>query len=319
MRKLLMTAVIVGIMAGSSAVYAHISGSFGDFLVGIQDESTTANLKKELEATKAEIESLSPRVNHLEEAYKEQENIGVAKLQFYNTIGLDTFIKFALSSQDIIDVLGNQKLIEKKLEEDLQALNRLYLDYMQVKVTKESLEGHRDVLEMIEGNLQAREQFLQENQNLSPQALALRVSKYWNDYAGFVDEALAADSEIVNKELHQFITQKTPESPYRLEQNLLNQKSNVRYFIRSDHVYANFKNEKADVILIGIFAKDTADTASLKFEAGFINGIMVSHELIGQLSGFRINYSDINPKSNDFIVEQMNGAIVIQPAEQAVD
>jgi hypothetical protein len=73
------------------------------------------------------------------------------------------------------------------------------------------------------------------------------------------------------------------------------------------------------VILIGTVSKSNENKASLQFEAGFLNGILLSGDLLEKLPGFQIDYSKLNPKSKGFYVEHMNGAIVVQPAENAVE
>jgi peptidoglycan hydrolase CwlO-like protein len=316
MRKWIITGILICILSAST-VYAHVSGAFGDFLAGIKDESTTKQLKQEIEATKQEIERLTPKVHHLEKQFDQKMKEAEPIIQFYNTIGLDTYMNFLLQSETIVDVLANQRIIEKKLNEDLHALNALYLDYMSLKLAKESLEGHAELLRMIEDNLEAREQFFVDHPGLPSEVLANLVVTNWETNAGDVDELLLADSELLNENMSDFITQKTEGSPYRLEDNLLNEISPLDYYFRSDHVYVHYQKKDADVILIGTVVKSNNKMASLKFEAGFINGIQISSNLTERISGFQLDYGLINPQSKGFYVEQTNGAIVIQPVENS--
>lgn len=319
MRKWIIGGVLFTVLLASTA-YAHVAGSFGDFLVGIKDESTTEKLKNEIEETKEEIERLTPRVEKMKAEYDKKADVAVTKLQFYNTIGLDTYVNFILQTDDIVDILANQRMIEKKIKEDLWELNQLYLTYMPLKLANDSLEGHINILQMIEDNLKARIEFFESNGNLSADWLAIMVVNMWDGQVGpFLDEDLLADSKLLNQYAEKFLTQKTPDSPYRLEEELFNQSSKLSYYFRSDHVYVHYKKEEADVILIGIVSQDDENTASLKFEAGFMNGIMISDELLSQLSGFKIDYHRLTSKSKGFYVEHINGAIVIQPAENAVE
>jgi hypothetical protein len=318
MRRWMIGGVLLPLLF-SSTIYAHVAGSFGDFLVGVKDESTIETLIMEIQETKKEIERLTPRVEQMEAEYNKTEDVAVTKLQFYNTIGLDMYLHFILQSDDMVDILANQRIIEKKLEDDLQDINELYLDYMQVKVTKDSLEGHINVLQMIEDNLQARKQFFAANQNSTPEEMASLTAAAWTSNAGFLDEILQEDSILLNDQIKEFVTKKTAHSPYRLEEEIWNQKSKLTYYFRSDHVYVHFRTNDADVILIGTVSKTDENTASLQFEAGFLNGILLSTDILDQLPGFEINYSNLNPASKGFYVEQINGAIVIQPAEQAVE
>lgn len=136
---------------------------------------------------------------------------------------------------------------------------------------------------------------------------------------GGLDELLQEDLELLNEQIHQLITRKTANSPYRLEEALFNQRSNLIYFFRSDHVYVHYPDKSADVILIGTVSKTNEHTAVLQFEAGFINGILLANDLLEEMPGFKIDYAKLNPGSRGFFVEHMNGAIVIQPAENAVE
>jgi hypothetical protein len=99
----------------ASPVYAHVVGSFGDFLNGVKNEKTTEKLKSELKNTKEQIEQLTPQVTKMEKEFNKKK-LGAAesKLQFYNTIGLDTYMNFILQSDDIVDVLANQRIIKEK-------------------------------------------------------------------------------------------------------------------------------------------------------------------------------------------------------------
>lgn len=318
MRKWIIGGVLFTVLFASTA-YAHVAGSFGDFLVGIQDESTTEKLKNEIKDTKEEIERLTQRVEQMEVEYNEKADVAVTKLQFYNTIGLDTYMNFILQSDDVVDILANQRMIEKKIEEDLRDLNQLYLAYMPLKLAKDSLEGHVKVLNMIQDNLKARQEFFAANGDLRPEEMASQAVINWAANEGSLNEVLQKDSDLLKEQIKELVTRKTASSPYRLEEELFNQKSNLIYYFRSDHVYVHFRKNDADVILIGTVSKTNESSASLQFEAGFLNGILLSSDLLVRLPGFKIDYSRLNPKSKGFFVEHMNGAIVIQPAEQAVE
>jgi hypothetical protein len=318
MRKWMMGGIIFSFLLASTA-YAHVSGTFGNFLGGVINESTTEKLKKEIKQTKKEIEELTPRVDQMEAEFNKKADIAVSKLQFYNTIGLDTYMNFILQSEDIVDVLANQRIVEKKLQEDLQDLNKLYLDYMPVKLAKDSLESHIKLLDMIRANLEARETFFAENEFSTPAYAANAIAEIWEENAASLDELLQEDSKLLNDNIKQFVTRKTIDSPYRLEEDLFNQESKVTYYFRSDHVYVHFKKNEADVMLIGQVSKTNENTARLEFEAGFLNGVSIASELLEKLPGFQLDYTNLNPNSKGFFVEQMNGAIMILPEENSAE
>jgi hypothetical protein len=316
MRKWLIVGCMLSVLMASSA-YAHVSGAFGDFLAGVKDESTTEKLKNEIRETKQKIELLTPKVNEMEQEYSKKEEAAVTKLKIYNTVGLDTFMDFVLEAEDMTDILANERLIEKNLESYLQQLNKLYLDYMKVKVTKEALEGHERLLSIIEENLLARERMLT-NQTSSSLQIAMQIGEIWQENVGTpLAEQLHEDYMLIRENPKALLSRKTKNSSYRLEEKVLNAESKLEYHIRSDHVYVHFSEKVADVILIGLVSKKSEERASLQFEAGFINGVAISANLLHELKGFEINYENIGDRnSKGFFVEQTNGAIVIQPMEQ---
>lgn len=295
--------------------YAHITGAFGDFMLGIMAENTTEKLHTELIQTREQIENLTPKVDQLEKEYKKNEKVAASKLQFYNTSGMDVWMDFILQSEGVVDVLSNQRIMEKNIEAYLSELNELYMDYMQVKATKESLEGHEELLKVIEKNLQARYQFFADHSDLMPEEMEKKILQIWGrDGAAFLDEDLMDDAWMINNNIHEFVTRKTEDSPYRLEEELLNQKSKLKYYFRTDHIYVHYRMGEADVILIGTLSNREG---SLEIEAGFLNGFILSNEILDQLQVFSIDYSLLDPNSKGFYVEQTNHAIIIQPAEKA--
>lgn len=318
MRKRIIGVMFLAFLV-SSTTYAHVSGSFGDFLQGVKDESTTEKLKDEINQTKEEIERLTPQIERMGTEYNQRAEQAVAKLKFYSSIGLDTYMNFIWQSGDIVDILANERLVEKKIQSDLQDLDQLYLQYMPLKLAKDSLEGHVELLDMIRGNLQAREAFLATRKDLTPEELASIMVIIWVAKTSNLDEILQKDSELINQNIHELVTRKTPESPYRLEEALINRQSELTYYFRSDHIYAQYHNQDANVILIGQMYKTNGKTASLRFESGFLNGIQLSSDLLEELPGFQLYYANLNPDSKGFYVEQMNGAITILPAENAAE
>lgn len=318
MRRWLIILCYLSLFFGGS-VYAHLSGAFGDFLIGIQDESTTQKLKNEIEETKEQIEQLTPKVNRLQSEYSAKEKDAVTKLLFYNTMGLDVFMNFVLETEGIVDSLANKRLYEKNIETYLQELNHLYLKYKQLEITQEALEGHQELLMIIENNLSARNSFFEKYDYLSDKDKAYQAVEEFELVMENITDMLYRDSDVLNSQITRFVTRKTKNSPYRLDQHLYNKKSEIDYYFRSDHTYLHVNENNTDVILIGVFTKDNSSTASLKLEAGFSNGIMIPEEVLPLLGTLKFDYSKLNSNSKDFFIEQTNGAIIIQSNETAVE
>jgi Sec-independent protein translocase protein TatA len=308
------------ILIFTSTAYAHVAGSFGDFLLGIKDEATTEKLKHEIENTKEEIERLTPKVGRLEEQYNQNAEVANTKLKLYNTVGLDTYMNFILQSNNIVDIMANQRIVEKMIQEDLNDLNQLYLEYMSLNSAKVSMENYKQILNIMQNNLELRHKFLSANKDLTPEELASLLVIIWSAKTSTLDEILLEDSQLINQNITELVTRKTSDSPYRFEEDLLNRKSKLTYYFRLDHVYVYYQNDDADVILIGTMSKTDGNTASLQFESGFLNGVMLERELLEQMPGFKLELSRLVPNTKGFSMEQINGAILIQPeGEQTVD
>ncbi|GFR37640.1 hypothetical protein PRECH8_09360 [Insulibacter thermoxylanivorax] len=300
-----------------TAVYAHVVGAFKDFLVDIRDEDATERLRAELEDTRIQIENLTPHVERLNAAFTVKQDEQIPLLQFYQSIGTDVMLNFILDADSIVDVLANLRLIELKLDQDLAALNRLYLEYRTVKAARDALASYEQLLQMIEANLRSREEFLAEYGHLTDEEIADAADSLWAKEANVLDEILIADKDRVQRRIRQITVQDRPRAPFRIEQDLLNRYLELDYYIQSDHVYVHYAKNSLDIILIGMVTRDDERTASLKFEAGFMNGIRIADLYMNQMPGFVLDYSKLNPNSKDFYVDQTNGAIVLMPVEYA--
>ncbi|MCC2686384.1 MAG: hypothetical protein K0R75_3283 [Paenibacillaceae bacterium] len=321
MRRSIVYGILVLGSLLATTVYAHFAESYTYFIEGVEDESaTTARLEKEIADTNREIEQINPQLATLEQEYGSEKDAAVSKLQFYNTIGLDALTGYILQSESITDVLANRRIVEKQLKDDLSRLNDLYQHYAQTKAAKETLAGHEKLLDIIRRNLEERETFDAVAKNLSPKDKADLAAQLWTGKVeGQLTKQLQEDANLLKKNEQQFITRASDALPYRFEEERWNEKSKLSYLYRSDHVYVYYENNNASVILLGTVGNVNDAKASLKFEAGFLNGIALSDELVDFLHGFEIDYAGINPKSKGFYVEQANGAIIIQPMEVTAD
>src|SRR5690606_31507669 len=151
--------IVVGMLIAFSfmlPVYGHLSGAFADFLAIVHDRSTLDQLTGEMEETRRQIEELQPEVDDLEVRFKDQQHTAVEQLQLYADSGLDVWLSMMQDGDDAADLLGSQWLMERGINSYLEGLNGLYLQYQQLNAQKESLEGHEELLSVIEFNLQAR-------------------------------------------------------------------------------------------------------------------------------------------------------------------
>lgn len=325
MRKQIAVIMTVGLFAGGGIVYAHVTGAFGNYLANPNDTKSIEKLTKELGETKNEIEQLRPQYETLKTDYDKREQTAIHKLMFYSSMGTDAWVQFLQTAKDPVDMLGNQYLMEKNISTYINELDGLYRQYYQVKVTKETLEGHTDVLNMIQGNLNKREEMIQKShyegmeEALNNQLLTNLLDMYWETYAVDLGTYLVQDNEKIYQNPATYLTRHNENEPYILNEQTLNAKSNLTYHIRSDHVYVHYQKQKADVILLGVFGKMNAKVARVNWEAGFLNGFALPESALKEMmrlsETLSVNYYALEPTSKGFSTEQQSGRILITPNE----
>ncbi len=309
MHRWLISSVIVVFLA-VSVVYADLPQNFEDFLLKL-DEDAEDQLYAEMERTKAEIEKLLPQIEKLEAEYKEQEEKAVANLLFYQLIGLDTLFQFVIQSENLVDVLANIRLIEKKLEEDLESLEVFYFNYMLRKVAKESLDRNQSELAMIERNLAARERFLAEHGHLSSEEMLQVLHSFWQEEVESpLKQAIDADSKTLNEQLSKRLVQ-VSSNTYHLEEASWNKESELSYYFDPAHIYVHYSQGETDVILIGIMHRESGQENRMLFEGGFVNGMYIPLEWIIDWKGLHFDFSALH-SNGDFFVELRNQMLIIQ-------
>lgn len=295
-------------------VYAHLTGAFADFLAIVYDESTIEKLQFDMQQTKEEIEELTPKVAAAEVAFTTDQQIAIGQLQFYSEIGLDTWLALMQQGSDVIDLLGSQWVMQSKIENYLVDLNDLYLQYKQLLISQQTLQGHNQLLQAIEKNLGAREAFLEETAGLELEIIANYLDIDWTaEVEEHIIADLQKDADLVTTQLLDWVKE-SPTLPYELNEAWLNDQSNLHYYFRNDHVYVEYELEYAHVLILGqVLQNEAGDAAELIFEAGFYNGFFLPEELLVELPGFKIEYEDV--KTLDRIqnpyFKQSNGGLLL--------
>jgi len=295
-------------------VYAHLTGAFADFLAIVYDESTIEKLQLDMQQTKEEIEELTPKVAAAEVAFTTDQQIAIGQLQFYSEIGLDTWFALMQQGSDVIDLLGSQWVMQSKIENYLVELNDLYLQYKQLLINQQTLQGHSQLLQAIEKNLGAREDYLEETAGLELEIIANYLDIDWTaEVEDHIIADLQKDADIVTTHLLDWVKE-SPTLPYELNEAWLNDQSNLHYYFRNDHVYVEYELEYAHVLILGqVLQNEAGDAAELIFEAGFYNGFFLPEELLVELAGFKIEYETV--KTLDGIqnpyLKQSNGSLLL--------
>lgn len=295
-------------------VYAHLTGAFANFLAIVYDDSTIEKLQLEMQQTKQEIEELTPKVAAAEAAFTTDQELATLQLQFYSEVGLDTWLALMQQGSDVVDLLGNQWLMQSKIDHYLSDLNDLYLQYKQLLISQQTLQGHEQLLHAIEKNLVAREAYLQETAGLELETIANYLDIDWTaEVEEHIIADLQKDADLVNEQLLDWIAE-TPTLPYELSEDWLNEQSNLNYYFRNDHVYVEYELEYAHVLVLGqILQNEAGDAAKLIFEAGFYNGFFLPEELLVELPSFSLAYETV--KALDSIqnpyFKQSNGGLLL--------
>ena len=309
-KKILALAIICCLVAVPA--YAHLTGAFANFLAIVYDEQTIEQLQEEMSNTKLEIEALTPVVEKAEQVFRADQEVSIEQLQFYSEVGLDTWLALMQQGTDVVDILGSQWFMSTKIDTYLLDLNELYLQYKQLVLQKESLEGHQHLLEAIEKNLQARQAFLDENAGLELEVIANYLDIDWTaEVEEHIIADLQADADAVNEQLLDWLAV-ADELPFALSEEWLNERSEARYYFRSDHVYIEYELEYAHVLVLGqVLQNEQGTGAKLVIEAGFYNGFFLPEELLVELPSFEIEYEQLQTVEsivNPYII-QKNGQL----------
>lgn len=291
-RLMLVGLLVLGI---SLPVSAHLTGAFADFLAIVYDDTTISKLKDEMTNTKKQIEALTPKVEMLEGQFLEERTYSAEQLIFYSDVGLDTWLALLQSGDQLVDIIGNHWLLEQSIHHYLGELNELFLQYKQLESSKLSLEGHHQLLAMIEENLQAREAFLTENAELPLEQIANYLDIDWTaEVEDHIIDAMQNDANTIENGLLDWITE-AETLPYVLKEDWLNNRSELQYFFRQDHIYAVYEQDGAHVIVLGqTLQADEGDYAEFVIEAGFYNGFFLPEELLIELPRFKLHYDTLN-------------------------
>lgn len=294
MRKWLIAAILAMLIGTVTlTASAHLTGAFADYLAVVYDDSTIDDLKLELNDTKEEIEELTPKVNALEQQFSQQQTLAIDQLLGYSDVGLDTWYNMLADNEELVDLLGDQWVMKKAINNYMDSLNDLYLLYQEVKVQQQTLQGHSELLKVIEKSMQRRTSYLAENEGLEIENIANYLDIDWtSEVEEPLLQAMKDDNEFMQTHLIESLEMKNGIATFN--EKTLNKQSKARYFFRADHIYVEFKVNKEHVILIGQILQNKKGTAaSLQFEAGYYNGFFLPNENLIEIKGFELKYQQL--------------------------
>ena len=313
MYKKIIIVFVICLCAYITPVSAHLTGAFAEFLAVVYDKETLSDLQQQLEETKQQIEQLTPQIEQAEQAFQRSQQQAITQLQLFSEFGLDTALAMLQQGDDVVDMMGSKWLMTYQIDQYLNDLNALYLQFKQLQLTQQTMQGHTELLQAIETNLQARETYLQAAQGLDLETIANYLDIDWTSEVEYhLLDDLAADQQLIETQLADWL-QATANNT-QLHEQWLNERSNARYYFRQDHIYIEYKINAEHVLLLGQVLQTDETHAQVQIEAGFYNGFFLPNELLEELQGFTINLGDvatISQITQPFIV-QKNGSLQIQ-------
>lgn len=314
MRKWLIGSVAICALIGLTIpAKAHLTGAFADYLAVVYDETTIADLKTELSDTKSEIEALQPKVDELAQQFNDKQLIAIDQLLGYSDVGLDTWYTMLSDNRDMTDLLGDQWIMQKAIDHYIDSVNDLYVLYHEVRLQQQTLQGHEQLLKVIQKSLERRQAYLNENAGLELEQIANYLDIDWtSEMETPLFDSIKRDNQYIQDHLSSLLDTK---QGLKIDEQKLNKFSNAHYFMRADHVYVSFENNKEHVILIGQVLQNKQGTkAELIFEAGYYNGFFLPEENLVEIPGLTFDYDKLQTlKGIDTpYLKQQNGAIEIK-------
>lgn len=315
MRKwLVVICFLCSLTLAAIPVSAHLTGAFAEYLAVVYDDSTISDLKRELNDTKEEIDELTPKVEKLEHQFSEKQEVAIDQLLGYSDVGLDTWYTMLSDNKDIVDLLGDQWIMQKAIHHYMDSVNDLYLLYNEVNIQQQTLQGHSELLKVIEKSLERRKEYLAENEGLPLENIANYLDIDWtSEVEKPIIQSMKRDNQQIQTHFATFIDNKN--GSYMLNEEKLNTFSHAHYFFRADHIYVEFHAGKEQVILIGQVLQNKQGTkAELEFEAGYYNGFFLPNEDLVEIPPIEFSYEVLKRLqgiSNPYM-KQANGWIEIK-------
>lgn len=153
---LLCFAVVSGYLVPPA--FAHLTGVFAYFVQDISEPTaTTRLLRQQLSASAERIAQLQPEIEAARNAYAAQAESVVRRMRFYDVYAGNAVGALWTGAQDPIDVLASMELMQKRLDEDLQALVSLEKAYASIQLKEQTLTRYQDLLRAFETAAEARD------------------------------------------------------------------------------------------------------------------------------------------------------------------
>jgi|GEM_PF-2094723 len=311
--------LLAGVAGWLPQVQAHLTGAFSTYLAAVYNEDTTQQLKDELEQTREKIAELAPQLEGLERQFEEERGkAGERLLEGYNG-GLDMWAALLGSGDTITEALAGQWLAERQLDRELERLQALYVQYLQVGLTRDALSGHERLLQVIDANLAMRKPYLASMGDIDLETQAYYLDIDWTaEVEKELIAALEADRDLVAAQWADWLSVSEADGAMQFAESWLNERSAIEYHFRPDHIYAVFENDFANVILVAQMLRNGRQEAQFTIEGAFFNGFMVPEAAFEEMadSTFRLSYASLREATGTdegAYIEQESGRLVWRP------
>lgn len=311
--------LLAGVAGRLPQVQAHLTGAFSTYLAAVYNEDTTQQLKDELEQTREKIAELAPQLEGLERQFDEERGkAGERLLEGYNG-GLDMWAALLRSGDTITEALAGQWLAERQLNRELERLQALYVQYLQVGLTRDALSGHERLLQVIDANLAMRKPYLASMGDIDLETQAYYLDIDWTaEVEKELIAALEADRDLVAAHWADWLSVSETDGAAQFAESWLNERSAIEYHFRPDHIYAVFENDFANVILVAQMLRNGRQEAQFTIEGAFFNGFMVPEAAFEEMadSTFRLSYASLREATGTdegAYIEQESGRLVWKP------
>ncbi|MGH8221598.1 MAG: hypothetical protein ACREQZ_01365 [Woeseiaceae bacterium] len=276
---------------------AHLTGVFAHFVEDINDPTaSTRMLEQQLASVGERIEALEPELRVARIAYDREAEAAVGRIRFYDIYAGSALGALWAGAQNPIDVIASGELLQRRLEDDLDALAELSDTYDRLQQKDSALRRYAELLVPFRDASRARQDRLADPPPglVSPFAepyLAYRIAEDWEQLRGstFVLYFHWASRHILELGMRALLVESEETGGgWLLGEDVLNALvggdgfpfiENARFYLRADHI--NFSAElispldRYDLLTVGQLERTGPAGFQYRIEAIFIDGMPI--------------------------------------------
>lgn len=276
---------------------AHLTGVFAHFVEDINDPTaSTRMLEQQLASVGERIEALEPELRAARIAYDTEAEGAVGRIRFYDIYAGSALGALWAGAQNPIDVIASAELLQRRLEDDLEALAALGDTYDVLRQKDSALRRYAELLVPFRDASMARQERLAAPPPglVSPFAepyLAYRIAEDWEQLRGstFVLYFHWASRHILELGMRELLVESEESGGgWLLGEDVLNALvggdgfpfiENARFYLRADHI--NFSADlispldRYDLLTVGQLERTGPTGFQYRIEAIFIDGMPI--------------------------------------------